>query len=289
MTTMKSLSSNAPRYLQSFKEFLQVSDEHKVMTDWVEVGITEITDKLSDTSNDKKLTVLGVGSGSGEIDIHILGTVAKRYQNIYNCVIEPSVDQMKKYKSNVKEHKALDIVDFDWRNQTAEEYMASTEQSQFDLVHMIQMLYYVDNTENTILQFYYKYLKTNGIMVLLQVSSNGGWENIWREFGDRLLQSDGCTYTTGKNIQDILERNKIKYKTTILPSYFYINQCFKENSKIGSLLLDFITEVDDFTNTAPDDLRCELVEYLKTSNCSYQDDDNIVFKNDLQVFIITKD
>ncbi|XP_070547072.1 histamine N-methyltransferase-like [Ptychodera flava] len=285
---MRNLYTNPDRYMKTFQEFLRLSNEHQVMSEWITARITTF---VPAAQNDKSFSILGIGSGSGEMDLNILTSLMKQHPKIHNCVIEPNHQQMDKYRSLVERHREiLKNVNFDWNEQTMENYAhSSSKQTRFDLIHVIQMLYYVDDPEATILELYQNRLKVGGVLVIIHVSDDGGWDKLWQKFGKLLPQSDQCNYITGRAIQQILEKHKIRYENRQLPSYFNITDCFHGNQEIGNLLLDFITEVDNFVSEAPEDLQKEVLNYLLSEDCSCKEDDKIIFKNDLQVFIITRE
>ncbi|XP_006821830.1 histamine N-methyltransferase-like [Saccoglossus kowalevskii] len=288
--SMKSLYNNHERYMESFHEFLRLSDEHNVMVNWIEGsrGIPDVLRRLPKAG--EAIKVLGVGSGSGEMDERILTQLLKNYSEICCRVVEPSFKQLSQYKTLIKSNHQLSEVKFEWRQQTSSEYMSTvgTEAIKFDLVHLIQMLYYVPDIESTIMDFYRHHLAANGVMIIIHVSGLGAWGQLWQKFGRQLPQNDHCNYATGKTIKDILDKNKLNYEKIELPSYFQIDDCFRETSNVGSLLVDFITEVEYFMETAPRDLKVNIMQELRSDKCSYKNNKKIYFKNDLVAFVIQK-
>uniref|UniRef100_A0A672VA71 Uncharacterized protein n=1 Tax=Strigops habroptila TaxID=2489341 RepID=A0A672VA71_STRHB len=81
----------------------------------------------------------------GEIDLLILSKVQARYPGvtINNDVIEPSADQIFKYKEHVAATSNLENVKFTWYEETAYEYEsrmnAEKKSKKWDFIHMIQV------------------------------------------------------------------------------------------------------------------------------------------------------
>ncbi|XP_070550654.1 histamine N-methyltransferase-like [Ptychodera flava] len=167
---------------------------------------------------------------------------------------------------------------------TSGEYRKSyrDKKTKFDLIHMIQMLYYVDDVEETIRGFYENYLKQNGCLLIIIASDN------WNKFNKTFYQQPVYlnNLVTAEDIVEILHRRHIDCTTFKLPSQVEIDECLKK-SKIGSVILDMITECEDFMNSAPADLFDDVMTYMKTDG-SVANNGNVMFKNDLQAIVIRK-
>ncbi|XP_075613355.1 histamine N-methyltransferase isoform X3 [Balearica regulorum gibbericeps] len=141
---MRSLLTDPARYLQSFRLFLTNSTEHQCMREFVE---RQLPAEIASIGNGKStINILSVGGGAGEIDLLILSKVQARYPGvtINNDVIEPSADQISKYKERVAETSSLENVKFTWHEETAYEYEsrmnAEKKSKKWDFIHMIQLL-----------------------------------------------------------------------------------------------------------------------------------------------------
>ncbi|XP_078686484.1 histamine N-methyltransferase-like isoform X2 [Branchiostoma floridae x Branchiostoma belcheri] len=121
------------------------------------------------------LRVLGIGSGSGEMDSVMLKKLLQRHNSVYSRVVEPSEEMIGRYKSLVREDASLGAVKFDWRQQTAEEYFTTKEDTKFHLIHAIQVLYHVEDLHAT-LRNMWEQLADGGCMfiAMLSVTSNSG-------------------------------------------------------------------------------------------------------------------
>uniref|UniRef100_A0A8V0XW59 Histamine N-methyltransferase n=1 Tax=Gallus gallus TaxID=9031 RepID=A0A8V0XW59_CHICK len=139
---MRSLLTDLSRYVRCFHVFLAKSTEHQTMKQFVEQQLPGL---LASTGSGKSaFNILSVGGGAGEIDLQIISAVQASYPGvaINNEVIEPSADQILKYKERVAATSNLDNVKFTWHEETANEYesrMKAEKKSQkWDFIHMIQ-------------------------------------------------------------------------------------------------------------------------------------------------------
>ncbi|NXY90006.1 HNMT methyltransferase, partial [Alcedo cyanopectus] len=286
---MKCLASNPTRYVQSFRLFLANSTEHQCMREFME---SRLPATISSIGNGKStINILSVGGGAGEIDLLILSKVQARYPGITinNEVIEPSVDQISKYKGRVAETSNLENVKFTWHKETANEYEsrmnAEKKSKKWDFIHMIQMLYYVKDIPATI-QYFHSLLETQAKLLIIVGSETSGWETLWRKFASSFSLQDLCSYVSSADIKRILDSAGLKYQVHELPSYMDITSCFVEGNDDGELLLDFLTEICDFSKTAPPELKQQVMEELRKPECSEKRDGKVLFNNNLSAIVI---
>ncbi|NXT82626.1 HNMT methyltransferase, partial [Zapornia atra] len=286
---MRSLLTDPARYLQSFRLFLRNSTEHQCMQEFMERQLPAV---IASVGNGKStINVLSVGGGAGEIDLLILSKIQARYPGvtINNDVIEPSADQISKYKERVAETSSLENVRFTWHEETAYEYEcrmnAEKNSKKWDFIHMIQMLYYVKDIPATI-RYFHSLLEAQAKLLIILVSETSGWETLWRKFGSSLPLNDLCTYISSADIKTLLDSSGLKYQLHELPSYMDITSCFTEGNKDGELLLDFLTETREFSKTAPPELKHQVMEELSKPGCSEKRDGKVLFNNNLSAIVI---
>ncbi|NXW55412.1 HNMT methyltransferase, partial [Eurystomus gularis] len=286
---MKCLISDRTRYVQSFRVFLANSTEHQSMQEFMERQLPTV---IASIGNGKStINILSVGGGAGEIDLLILSKVQARYPGvtINNDVIEPSADQILKYQERVAETSNLENIKFTWHEETAYEYEsrmnAEKKSKKWDFIHMIQMLYYVKDIPATI-QYFHSLLETQAKLLIIVLSETSGWETLWRKYGSSFPLGDLCSYISSADIKRILDSAGLKYQAHELPSYMDITSCFVEGNKDGELLLDFLTEVCDFSKTAPPELKHQVMEQLRKPGCSEKRDGKVLFNNNLSVIVI---
>ncbi|NXP44866.1 HNMT methyltransferase, partial [Heliornis fulica] len=286
---MRSLLTDPSRYLQSFRLFLTNSTEHQCMQEFMDRQLPAV---IASVGNGKStINVLSVGGGAGEIDLEILSKVQARYPGvtINNEVIEPSADQISKYKERVAGTSSLENVKFTWHEETAYEYEsrmnAEKKPKKWDFIHMIQMLYYVKDVPATI-RYFHSLLEAQAKLLIIVVSETSGWETLWKKFGSSLPLNDLCSYVSSADIKRILDSAGLKYQLHDLPSYMDITSCFTEGNREGELLLDFLTETCEFSKTAPPELKHQVMEELRKPGCSESRDGKVLFNNNLGVIVI---
>ncbi|XP_027649666.1 histamine N-methyltransferase isoform X4 [Falco biarmicus] len=286
---MRSLCTDPARYLQSFRLFLTNSTEHQCMHGFIQRQLPAV---IASIGNGKStINILSVGGGAGEIDLLVLSKVQARYPGvpINNDVIEPSADQICKYKERVAETSNLENVKFTWHVETAYEYEsrmnAEKKSKKWDFIHMVQMLYYVKDVPATI-RYFHSLLEAQAKLLIILVSETSGWENLWKKYGSSLPLDDLCSYVSSADIKRILDSAGLKYQVHELPSSMDITSCFVEGNKDGELLLDFLTETCEFSKTAPPELKRQVMEELRKPECSEERDGKVLFNNNLSVIVI---
>ncbi|XP_061464880.1 histamine N-methyltransferase isoform X3 [Rhineura floridana] len=198
--TMRSLLSDHSHYVESFHLFLENSTEHHCMLEFIEKKLLGI---LSSIGNGKSaINVLSVGGGAalslslsslalspprpllplicvlGEIDLQILTKLQAKYPGvvIHNDVVEPSAEQIIAYKERVANTSNLENITFTWHKETSLEYesrmKASKEMRKWNFIHMIQMLYYVQDIPATI-RFFHSLLEPGAKLLIILVSGLG--------------------------------------------------------------------------------------------------------------------
>lgn len=91
--------------------------------------------------------------------------------------------------------------------------------------------------------------------------------------------------TTG-DVRDFLDSRHVSYQVYELPSQLDITPCFTEGLEEGELLLDFLTEVLNFSSTASPELKAGVLELLRHPECSVEADGRVLFNNNLGVIIL---
>ncbi|KAG8432282.1 hypothetical protein GDO86_016794 [Hymenochirus boettgeri] len=227
---------------------------------------------------------------SGEIDLQMISKINTRYPGvpIKNVIVEPSPEQIISYKARIAKTPNIDNITFSWNNITAiefEEQVDKVEQKEkYDFVHMIQMLYYVKDVPGT-LSFFKSCLAPKGKLMITLVSGNNGWSTLWKKYSNRLPLQE----LTAAHIMEILSSMGARYQSYELLSDMDITECFIEGNRNGELLLDFLTATCDFKSNAPAELRDEIINDLKTPECSSHRDGKVIFNNNFSVIVVESD
>ncbi|XP_034042292.1 histamine N-methyltransferase-like [Thalassophryne amazonica] len=286
---LTSLCEDDSRFQKSFSLFLECSSEHECMRDFIHNILPDLLDSIGEGKS--HLNVIGVGSGAGVIDLEMLSEIHQKFPDVTvdNEVVEPSSQQLAKYKALVSEKPGLDHIKFTWNTMTASEFEELWKEKKVtkkaDFIHMIQMLYYVKDPGSTI-TFFQSLLEKNGKLLLILVSGESGWEKLWRTYKNEFCKSDICQCITAKDIKSFLDSKGLSYQSYDLPSQLDITECFSEGDEKGELLLDFLTEVLDFSKMASPELKSDVLTLLQHPDCSTESDGRIIFNNNSVVFII---
>ncbi|XP_070832025.1 histamine N-methyltransferase-like [Chaetodon trifascialis] len=288
-SSLNSLVNDDSRYQKSFKLFLERSSEHQCMLDFIHNLLPDILASIGDRKS--HLNVIGVGSGAGEIDLEMLSELRLKHPGVTvdNEVVEPSGQQLHNYRVLVSQKPGLDHIKFNWNKMTAtefeEQWKVKKMTKKADFIHMIQMLYYVKDPGATI-SFFQSLLDKNGKLLIILVSGKSGFGKLWRTFRNQLCHTELSQCVTTSDIKSFLDSKGVKYQSYELPSQLDITDCFTEGDEKGELLLDFLTEVLDFSKTASPELKAGVMELLRHPDCSVESNGKIMFNNNLGVIVL---
>ncbi|KAJ6665428.1 hypothetical protein lerEdw1_003268 [Lerista edwardsae] len=284
---MRSLT--VEEYAKVFKSFLDHSTEHQCMEQFNEKELPSIIASLGHGKS--TINVLGVGSGTGEQDLKMIRIIQAKHPGIpvKNEVIEPNPQHILAYKNAVRNSSDLKNVSFTWHQLTSMEYEKLVKeqnlQKKYDFIHLIQMLYRVEDITNTI-KFFHSYLDCYAKLLIIILSGESGWASIWKKYRDCLPPTDCGHYVTAEDIKIVLEGMGVKYQVYEFPSVWDITECFIDGDAIGGQMLDFLTGTKDFMNIAPLDLKQRLRHALVQPECSTKKDGRIIFRNDLSMIVV---
>lgn len=259
------------------------------MQEFMDQKLPGIIARIGNTKSEVK--ILSIGGGAGEIDLQILSKVQAQYPGIHinNEVVEPSGEQIAKYKELVAKTSNLENIKFVWHKETSSEYQnritEKKEIQKWDFIHMIQMLYYVKDIPAT-LKFFHSLLATNAKILIILVSGTSGWDKLWKKYRSRLPQYDLCQYVTSSDLSQMLDKLGIKYECYDLLSTMDISDCFIDGNENGDLLWDFLTETCNFNTTAPPDLKAEIMKDLQESEFSIKKEGKVLFNNNLSFIVV---
>ncbi|NP_001003636.1 histamine N-methyltransferase isoform X1 [Danio rerio] len=285
----KTLVEDYPRYLKSFELFLERSSEHQCMQDFIHNTLPDILASIG--GGRSVFNVMGVGSGAGDIDLEMLAQLHLKHPHVKvdNEVVEPSNDMLYKYKARVSTSPDLAYINFTWNKMTASEFekqwQEKTPEKKMDFIHMIQMLYYVKDPNATV-SFFRSLLEKDGKLLIILVSGESGWGKLWTTFRKQLCYTEMSQCVTIGEIKSFLDSEGVPYRKYVLLSQMDITECFTEGDQEGELLLDFLTEVKEFSKNAPERLKKEVLDVLRHPDCSKEVDGRIIFNNNLEVLVI---
>lgn len=132
------------------------------------------------------------------------------------------------------------------------------------------------------------YHADSSLVPVASVPEKSGWGKLWRKYRTQLCNTEISQCVTTGDIKSILDCKGVSYQSFDLPSQMDITECFIEGDEKGELLLDFLTEVLDFSKTASQELRAGVLELLRHPDCSMEAEGRVIFNNNLGVIVIDK-
>ncbi|NWI32577.1 HNMTL methyltransferase, partial [Sula dactylatra] len=285
--SMRSLT--AEEYVEAFKSFLDHSTEHQCMD---EFNKEEMPNVMAGHKAASASLLLGGFPGSrGEQDLKMIRILQAAHPGVFidNEIIEPNPQHVAAYKELVNQAPDLQNVSFIWHQLTSSEYeqqvKAKGAHKKFDFIHMIQMLYRVEDILNTI-KFFHSCLDHHGKLLIIILSDSSGWASLWKKYRHCLPSTDSGHYITSNGITNILKRLGVEYCVYEFPSGWDITECFIEGDPVGARMIDFLTGTKNFLGTAPPALRQRLQEALCQPECSSKKDGRIIFNNNLSMIVV---
>ncbi|XP_068594110.1 histamine N-methyltransferase-like [Cebidichthys violaceus] len=272
---------------QSYQVFLQQSGDHKAILqclhnilpgEFKRIGV----DKSS-------LDVLGVGSGGGEVDAQILTLLQSTFPAvpITTDIVEGSSQLADNFKALVAKTSNLQKISFAWHFMSSENYekqvKANGDMKKFDFIHMVQMIYYVDNLADTI-TFYQSLLKNNGRLMIIVQATNSGWDILWKTY-KKELAFDGITDRSSSEVIACLKSLGLKYEEHATPNTFDITECFNPSSQTGKSLLNFLTAKNNFYESFTPEIRAGILDLLR-NKCSTEKDGRVIINNNASCFLV---
>ncbi|KAI5106753.1 histamine N-methyltransferase [Silurus meridionalis] len=120
-----------------------------------------------------------------------------------------------------------------------------------------------------------------------QHTGQSGWGRLWRTYRAQLCKTDISQCVTTGDIRNFLDAEGIPYQSHTLVSQMDITECFTAGDEKGELLLDFLTEVLEFSKNASPELNAGVLELLKHPECSREVDGRIIFNNNLEALVLS--
>ncbi|NWS83656.1 HNMTL methyltransferase, partial [Toxostoma redivivum] len=296
--SMRSLT--AEEYVEAFKSFLDHSTEHQCMDEFnkeqmpnIMAGITRLCHCMSHKAEHASLLLGDVLAGvvAGEQDLKMIRILQAVHPGVYidNEIVEPNPQHVAAYKELVNQAPDLQNVSFIWHQLTSLEYEQQVKEKgthkKFDFIHMIQMLYRVEDIPNTI-KFFHSCLDHHGKLLIIILSDSSGWASLWKKHRDCLPATDSGHYITCSGITEVLRRLGAQHRVYELPSGWDITECFTEGDPLGGLMMDFLTGTKNFLGTAPAALRRRLRDALCQPECSSTRDGRVIFSNNLSMIVV---
>ncbi|CAG5882809.1 unnamed protein product [Menidia menidia] len=275
-------------YANCFQFYLEKSGEHAVISQCVKNTLPGEFQRIG--AGKSSLDVLGVGSGGGEMDVQMLSLLQSTFPAvpITADIVEGSSNLIDKFKALVAKTADLQKIPVSWHIMASEEYVkqvkAKGDMKMFDFIHMIQMIYYVDNLSETI-KFYHSLLKKNGTLMIIVESANSGWDILWKTFRKDLCVDGIKEYRSSGEVIACLKSQGLKYEEHSVPNSYDITECFDPSSVNGERLLSFMTGKDHFYESFTPETRAGMLELLR-SKCSTEKEGKVFFNSNLSCILV---
>ncbi|XP_022049353.2 histamine N-methyltransferase-like [Acanthochromis polyacanthus] len=274
----------------NFQFYLEHSGEHEAMLQCVQNVLPGEFTRIG--AGKSSLDVLGVGSGGGEMDVHMLSLLQSAFPAvpITADIVEGSSKLTDNFKALVAKTANLQKIPFNWHIMHSGDYekqvKAKGDMKKFDFIHMIQMIYYVDNLGETI-KFYQSLLKKNGRLMIIIEAGNSGWDILWKTFANELHQCNDAIkeYRSSNEVIACLKNQGLKYDEHPVPNSFDIIECFNPSSETGQRLLNFMTAQENFHESFTPEIRASMLDLLR-DKCSTEKDGKVFFNSDLKCFLV---
>ncbi|XP_063744445.1 histamine N-methyltransferase A-like isoform X2 [Eleginops maclovinus] len=274
--------------VQSFQFYLEHSEEHEAILQCVHNLLPGEFQRIG--AGKSSLDILGVGSGGGEMDTQMLTLLQSTFPAIPITadIVEGSSKLTDNFKALVAKTANLQNIPFGWYIMNSGEYekqvKAKGDMKKFDFIHMIQMIYYVDNLADTI-RFFHSLLKNNGRLMIIIEAANGGWDTLWKTYKKELCVDAITEYRSSGEIIACLKSLGLKYDEHTIPNSFDISECYNPSSQIGQRLLNFMTAQDHFEQYFTPEIRAGMLDLLR-NKCSTEKDGKVLFNSTLKCILV---
>ncbi|PIK61285.1 putative histamine N-methyltransferase A [Apostichopus japonicus] len=286
------ICSDPEHYSKAYHAFENLSAKYEEFTNWSQRFFpSAVVDKLHPGLS--TLRMLGIGSGAGEAESEMLLQLLKKFHRIENTVVEPSEERILEYKTSVSnDDKLLKFVDFKWENQTIGEYQRMTrtreqEPERFHFISALHCLYHVKDPSDTI-KFMYDSLESGGIMMVVLSTGDSGFGELWSRF-PVLAMGNNYFHLHSGHVKSTLDWMNVPHYSFHGRAFLDITSCYHDQSTQSDLALDFITSIVNFREWATPTLEEEVLDFLKTSNCSkISSDGKIMFHDKWEAVLAIK-
>ena len=271
MTSSLFATSGNP-YSKSHRVFLDKSGQTEKINDLLQLHIPPLVPMK--TLQERSLNILSIGSGNGQTDLSFLRVIKEeliktdlwRNVKIFNRAIEPNLSSCGLYKAAI-ENLPSPLDDgktaFDICQQSFEEYQQShREPLSFDIVHFIHSIYYVD-IEKALLHCFEKEVSGKGKIICI-ASRRDLTSSVLSKLQQKLQ------WHVGSEIYDVVDKmiqiaNKNGWKIEVHDQEYSIDvtEVFDPHSTEGNLLLDFLTQTENFRNTEDKEFVEETLSFIR--------------------------
>ncbi|XP_015252846.1 PREDICTED: histamine N-methyltransferase A-like [Cyprinodon variegatus] len=275
--------------VNSFQFYLQKSGEHEAIVKCLQNILPAEFQRIG--AGKSNLDVLGVGSGGGEVDAQILSLLQSAFPSVPVTadIVEGSSQLTDNFKALIAKTANLQKIQFSWHITSSEDYekqvKAKGDIKKFDFIHMVQMIYYLNNLSESI-KFHHSLLKNNGKLMIIVEAANSGWDILWKTFAKELCKCGSIDeYRSSGEVIACLKEQGLKFEEHPVPNSFDITECFDQSSVTGERLLSFMTGRDHFSESFTPEVRAGILDLLR-NKCSTEKDGKVFFNSNLSCIVV---
>ena len=265
-------NSGSP-YSKSHRVFLDKSRQTEKINDLIQLRIPPLIDEKK-IFKEQSLNVLSIGSGNGQADLFVLKVIKEQLMKtdlghgvkIFNRAIDPNLYSCDLYRAAIENLPSPlndGKVAFEICQQSFEEYQQShREPLSFDIVHFIHSIYYVD-IEKALLHCFEKEVSGKGKIICI-----ASRRDLISSVASKLQQK--LQWHVGSEIYDVVDKmiqiaNKNGWKIEVHDQEYSIDvtEVFDPHSIEGNLLLDFLTQTENFRNTEDKEFVEETLSFIR--------------------------
>lgn len=276
-------------YERSHQAFVDNSTiRHQEMLNFTQEGIRQALLKIIEKVDiNEPLKVLGLGSGSSEIDLLILQNMAeylisqkKKRPTIQNVIVEPNsrlLDQFKMKAGSMLPPllESAANVSFEWHQKLFREFNQETiiDETKFDFIHFVHSIYFLD-VEDALRSCFEQRLKmANGAIICFVQTEESYFAKASKKFQGKLsCGSEVMSYYTDQDLIAIAKKYGWKYCVPVKEQFqINVTACLREplTSEVDPLI-DFLTQQQNFRANAKQELFNSVMEMI----------DSLAFTND---------
>ncbi|XP_072169625.1 histamine N-methyltransferase-like [Diadema setosum] len=290
---LKPLMDDPDYYTKTFHVFAKRSENIEILAKWEDKFLPGVVERLVERlPSDSTVRMLGIGSGSGEVDSSMAAMIRARFKAVHNTVIEPAASQLDMYRKLIADGKEQFAgIDFELHQDTLDEYRRKLSETgvhpKYHFICAIHSVYYVDDLIDTI-RYLHDCLEDGGMLLIVIISDTSGTWRFWQRY--TRFQDKNSPYMCTRDLRDVFNANGIPFTVIRQPSHFIdITSCFDHDSEEGNLLVDFLSQVCDLRGSVTQEVHQEVLDYLGSAECSERKDDGtVLFNDDWDAIIVQK-
>ncbi|NPV61602.1 MAG: class I SAM-dependent methyltransferase [Methanotrichaceae archaeon] len=237
-------------YAECFDAFKQVSSEWMAMQDWLE---KEFLPHLSESESSKALSVLSIGSGTGDFDLALMRILLEKIHQLSYVAVDPNPEHNRifcqRYMNCGLKLDSFEVIPHPF----GQDHLHGG----FDLIHLTHCLYYIPDRRDSIARAY-RMLNQGGFLLIFHQTTLGINE-IQRAYL-KLVKGDAKEMFSAHDISVIFDELGLRFNYDVLISDIDVTECIKD-TEVGRKILNFFLESDQ--NGIDPSLKADIIATMK--------------------------